>query len=103
MWDIRRKILDKNREIVELIAKNPDNPAAAEKAVNEMITLRAEAERRALQRISSIMAGLPPDKREAFVSFLKNRACMGPGMGRMRGPMHRFRHGGPGRQGMWGR
>ena len=50
-----------------------------EKAVQEMIALRGQAERRALQRISAVMAELPAEKREAFVSFLKDRACMESG------------------------
>jgi hypothetical protein len=55
-----------------------------------LTALKAEIEKLAVARISNTLVELPPDKRQAFITFLKNRSCMGPGMAmRGRGGMGR--------------
>lgn len=88
MMENRRKVLEKHREILDLIARDPGNPHAADKVLAELSTLRSDTERRTVARLSKIISELPPDKRDAFVSFLKDRACGGMGMGMGRGPKH---------------
>ncbi|MGO9566927.1 MAG: hypothetical protein ACLP5H_05245, partial [Desulfomonilaceae bacterium] len=82
------KILEKNFQLLDLIAKDPVDTVAVEKSVNELIDLKRKTEKEAIARISNVMAALPPEKRQAFVVFLKNRSCMMPGMefGRGGGP-----------------
>jgi Spy/CpxP family protein refolding chaperone len=88
MMETRNKILEKNFHLLDLIAKNPvDNPSVKQ-AVSELTELKRSAEKEAIARITNIMAALPPEKRQAFVAFLKNRSCMMPAMG--------FGRGGPG-------
>jgi hypothetical protein len=81
MGEHRQKIIEKRSEILDLVAKNPTNLAVADKAVEELIALRGEQEKRAVERLGRIMASIPEEKREAFLRFLKNRTCMGRGMG----------------------
>jgi hypothetical protein len=90
MMQARNQILEKNFQLLDLIAKDPADAAAVELSVNELIELKRKTEKEAIARISSTMAALPPEKRQAFVGFLKNRSCMMPGMDFSRG-------GGPGR------
>jgi Heavy-metal resistance len=85
MMETRNKILEKNFHLLDLIAKNPDDSPAVQQAVNELIELKRNAEREAIARITRVMAALPPEKRQAFVAFLKNRSCMMPAMGFGRG------------------
>jgi hypothetical protein len=73
MLEFRRKIMEKRAEILDEIAANPGNPKAADKSFNELVTLRAEMERKAMAHFSAIMANLPEEKRRAFVAFLKQR------------------------------
>ena len=88
MMEARNQILEKNFQLLDLIAKDPVDTATVELRVNELIDLKRKAEKEAIGRISSTMAALPPEKRQAFVVFLKNRSCMMPGMdfGRGGGP-----------------
>ena len=90
LMEKRQTIIQKKAELLDLIATKPQDSKAAEKALNELDTLKAEEERMATERIRQIMQGLPEDKRAAFLTFLKDRACpmMGPGMGwkRQMGP-----------------
>lgn len=90
MMEARNQILEKNFQLLDLIAKDPGDAAAVELRVNELIDLKRKTEKEAIARISSTMAALPPEKRQAFVVFLKNRSCMMSGMDFGRG-------GGPGR------
>jgi len=91
MIEARNKILEKNFQLLDLIAKDPVNTAAVEHSVNELIELKRQTEKEAITRISNTMAALPPEKRQAFVVFLKNRSCMMSGMDFDRG-------GGPGKR-----
>ncbi len=88
LLETRQRVMEKNAELVDLIAKNPGNLSAAESTIKELAGLREQMERQAIARISIAMASLPEDKRQSLVGLLKNRACMGPGMGfgRGRGP-----------------
>ena len=80
MMEARNQILEKNFQLLDLIAKDPVDTAAVDQSVNELIDLKRKAEKEAIARISSTMAALPPEKRQAFVVFLKNLSCMMPGM-----------------------
>jgi hypothetical protein len=91
MMEARNQILEKNFQLLDLIAKDPVDAAVVELRVNELIDLKRKTEKEAIARISSTMAALPPEKRQAFVVFLKNRSCMMSGMDFGRG-------GGPGRR-----
>jgi Spy/CpxP family protein refolding chaperone len=91
MMEARNQIIEKNFQLLDLIAKDPADAAAVELRVNELIDLKHKTEKEAIARISSTMAALPPEKRQAFVVFLKNRSCMMSGMDFGRG-------GGPGRR-----
>ena len=99
MIDVQRKILDKNREILDLIAKNPNDPKVADEALKELIALKWIEEKNAADRICRIMASMPQERRRGFLDFLKRRSCRGPGMGMGRGRRGRMR--GPGC--MWNR
>ncbi len=92
MKERMQQITAKHAEILDLIAKSPDNPQVADKAVEELVELKAQTEKECIQRIAQIAAKLPQEKRQAFLEFVKSRACMGPGMGLGR----RGRHGGRG-------
>ncbi|MGB6064008.1 MAG: periplasmic heavy metal sensor [Desulfomonilaceae bacterium] len=76
----RNEILAKNFELLDLIAKHPADTAAAEQRISELIEAKGKIEKDALARICAIMAALPPEKRQAFAVFLKNRSCMMSGM-----------------------
>ena len=85
LMQTRRRIQEKKLEVLDLIAKNPGDINAADQGINELIALKGQMERDALARIGKIMADLPEEKRQEFLSFLKNRTCRGPGMGFGRG------------------
>lgn len=85
MKENRERILQKRREILDLIAQNPGNPRVAEKPLAELISLRAQQEREAVARISNLAATMPEEQRKSFLGVIRNRTCMGPGMGRGRG------------------
>lgn len=102
MRKTRGKIREKKLELLEFIANNPGDLKAAEKKVDELVSLRATMEKQAITRISKIMESLPPEKRAAFLQFLQTRACRGHRMGRgmRRGMRHGFGPGmGPGMMG----
>lgn len=97
MWQYRQQILQKNAEILDLIAANPNDPQAPTKAVDELMALKGSLERQSIERIRRIVASLPDDKKKAFIDFLKQRTCMGPGMGwGPRGPRGPYGPRGPG-------
>jgi hypothetical protein len=79
MGEIRRRFQEKKEQVLDIIAGNPSNLKAAEPHIQELLTLRSEMEREALTRISKAISMMPPEKRGAFVAFLKKRSC-GPGM-----------------------
>jgi hypothetical protein len=81
MRENRERILEKKREILDLISQNPGNPRAAERPLSELISLRAQQEREAVARISRLAASLPEEQRESFLRFIRDRTCMGRGMG----------------------
>ncbi|MBM4327856.1 MAG: periplasmic heavy metal sensor [Deltaproteobacteria bacterium] len=83
LMEKRQVVLQKKADLLDLIAEKPQDPKAADKALDELNALKAEEERMAAERIRQIMQGLPEEKRAAFLTFLKDRACpmMGPGMG----------------------
>ncbi|MEW6531236.1 MAG: hypothetical protein AB1473_10390 [Thermodesulfobacteriota bacterium] len=97
LMEKRQTIIEKKAELLDLIATKPQDSKAAEKALNELDMLKAEEERMAMERIRQIMQRLPEDRRAAFLTFLKDRACpmMGPGMGwkRQMGPGSEWRGG----------
>ena len=77
----RGQILEKKAQLLDIVAKDPDDVKAAQMALNELVVLGAQAEKQALDEVRQIMMALPQDKKQAFLNFLKTRACMGPGMG----------------------
>ncbi len=79
------QIAAKHGEILDLIATSPDHPQIADKALNELVQLKAQTETECIRRISQILTKLPPEKRQTFLAFVRNRACMGAGMGFGRG------------------
>jgi len=85
LMETRSRIMEKNLEVLDIISKHPGDLAAADPKINELEALKGQMDREAYSRISKILAGLPEEKREAFAFFVKNRACMGPGMGMGRG------------------
>ena len=85
MMQMHQEVNRKKAEVLDMIARNPDDINILEPKVKELIALRSQMERQALSRIRTIMAELPPEKRQAFLSFLTTRACMGAGMGRRQG------------------
>jgi hypothetical protein len=84
MRETRRKIIEKQLELLDQVAKDPGHPEVATQQLNELIALKAEIEKQAVARISHVLAQLPQEERQAFLTFLKTRSCMGPEMG-MRG------------------
>ncbi|MBM3300783.1 MAG: periplasmic heavy metal sensor, partial [Deltaproteobacteria bacterium] len=66
MRETRERVRQKMVEILELIARNPGDLAATQPKIDELIALRGQMERQALQRISSIMAQLPQESRTQF-------------------------------------
>lgn len=91
MRELRSQIRAKRAEVLDILAAHPGNPQAAEKGVQELRALREQIEQQALGAISEVMAKLPPEKRDAFVHYLKNRSRMGPGMGHGMGRGRHFR------------
>ncbi len=87
----RSEILAKNFELLDLIAKHPSDTAAVEQRISELIKAKGKLEKDAITRICAVMAALPPEKRQAFVVFLKNRCCMMSGMCFGRGGWRRGR------------
>ncbi len=81
MRQYRQKIFEKNAEILDLIAAKPDDAGAITKAVDELTALKGSLERQSVERIRRIVASLPDEKKAAFIDFMKQRTCMGPGMG----------------------
>ena len=81
IMETRRRILDTNSQILDMIAKDPDHPEIADDALKELIALKWIEEKKAVERVSSIMASLPEERREKFLLFMKRRTCMGRGMG----------------------
>jgi hypothetical protein len=81
LWKKRQQILDKKAELLDLIARNPNNETAIQKKLNELTNLRAHVEKDALDKVRHIVSTLPEAKKEAFINYLRNRACMGHGMG----------------------
>ncbi len=79
MGEIRRRVQEKKEQVLDIIAGNPANLNAAEPHIQELLSLRSEMEREALTRISKAISMMPPERRAAFVAFLKKRSC-GPGM-----------------------
>jgi len=83
----RKELHSKRAEVLDLVAANPGDLKPAEGAIQDMINLRAGLELQILQRVSKTMASLPPEKREAFLDFLKRRTCRMKGAGKGRGKM----------------
>lgn len=82
MMELRRSILAKNAEVIDAIVQHPGDMQAADPKIRELMALRGEMERQAFSRMSTILATLPPEKREAFTQFVRTRCCMGRGLGR---------------------
>jgi len=93
MMQNRPTFFEKHREILDIIARDPGNPRAADKVIDELVALHADTERKAVVRLSKIIAELPEDKRAAFITYLKDRRCGPMGMGMGPGPKHRGRPG----------
>jgi hypothetical protein len=81
MMEMRRRIMAKNAEVVDAIVGHPGDMGTADQKIRELMAIRGEMEREAFSRMSTILATLPPDKREAFAQFVRTRCCMGRGMG----------------------
>jgi hypothetical protein len=86
MMDLRQKIVGNKLEVLELLARNPGDPGVAAKKIEELTALSGQMEGEAAKRISKVMAALPVEKRDAFLTFLKNRSCTACGPGMNRGP-----------------
>ena len=84
MMESRNRIMEKNLEVLEMISQHPGDVSAADQQINELQQLKGQMDREAFLRISTIFADLPEEKRRAFALFVRDRTCMGPGMG-MRG------------------
>jgi uncharacterized membrane protein len=84
LMESRNRIMEKNLEVLEMISQHPGDVSAADQQINELQQLKGQMDREAFLRISTIFANLPEEKRRAFALFVRDRACMGPGMG-MRG------------------
>jgi hypothetical protein len=84
MMEVRNNIMAKNLEVLDIISKHPGDISPADQKINELQQLKGQMDREAFSRISKIFSGLPEEKRQSFALFVKNRTCMGPGMG-MRG------------------
>jgi hypothetical protein len=93
LMETRQRLIAKNSELLDMLAKDPGNTGAAESKVKELVSIREQMERLAIARISTVMSSLPEDRRQSFAEFLKNRACMMPGMGFRRGSAERGRGG----------
>ncbi|MCA1961179.1 MAG: periplasmic heavy metal sensor [Desulfomonile sp.] len=91
MMQNQPKFLQKHREILDIIVREPGNPAAADRAIDELVAMHADTERKAVARLSKIISELPEDKRAAFVTYLKDRRCGPMGMGMGAGPKHKHR------------
>ena len=81
IMDARSKILEKNFQLLDLMAQHPVDAATVEQRFNELVDLKRRSEKDAIDRISNAMAAFPPERRQAFAVFLKNRCCLIPGMG----------------------
>ncbi|MGC8602889.1 MAG: periplasmic heavy metal sensor [Desulfomonilaceae bacterium] len=81
----RQELIAKRAQVLELIAKNPGDLKPVENDIKEMIELRGSLENQILEKVSKTMATLPPEKRQAFLEFLKHRTCRMMGRGRGRG------------------
>jgi len=92
----RRVVIEKKGEVLDTIAAHPGDLEAIKPYLDELLQLQAQMETAALTRISKVMAKLPEEKRQQFLTALKNRACRGPGiMGRgfgHRGPKGKPMH-----------
>jgi uncharacterized membrane protein len=77
----RLRVREKRNQIIDILAHDPQNLEAVEQPLSELVSLHHEADRRAVKRLSAIMAALSPEKRESFASFLKLRPFAGKGMG----------------------
>ena len=80
LQESRRLIRDKQAELIEQIGKTPGELGPSETTIRELMSLREKMEREALARLSNALVQLPEEKREALVSYVKHRSCMGPGM-----------------------
>ncbi len=78
----RKELHAKRAEVLDLVAANPGDLKPAEIAIQDMINLRAGLELQILQRVSKTMASLAPEKRAAFLDFLKHRTCRMRGAGK---------------------
>ncbi len=81
MREKRRLLMEKKSEILDMIAAHPGDISAIKPRIDELLQLQAEVETAALTRISKVMAQLPEDKRQQFLSAIKSRACKGPAIG----------------------
>jgi hypothetical protein len=79
VMELRQKIVEKKSELLDVLAKNPGNPSAADPELDQLTALSAQMEREAAKRISKVMSALPADKRAEFLIFLKNRTTIGMG------------------------
>jgi len=86
--ELRSRIIEKRAEALDLLATNPGNPEAAEPKIRDLVELTGQMERQAAARIGKVMAALPDEKRQEFLTFLKARAVFGPGMAFGRGMGH---------------
>lgn len=86
MFALRGEIEKKNLELIDFITKHPGTSEEVRRSVDELLALRYRMEQEAFNRITTVMATLPEEKRAAFAFYVKNRSCVGPGsMGRSRG------------------
>jgi len=61
--------MKRGREALDLLAANPWNPEAVEPKIRDLAALTVQMERQAAARISKVMAALPDEKRQEFLSF----------------------------------
>ena len=65
----REKVLRKNAEILDTLAADPNNVQAADKAVEELISLKGELEKQSIERLRRIMNSLPEEKKKALAAY----------------------------------
>jgi Spy/CpxP family protein refolding chaperone len=88
--ELRRKVLEKKMEIVDLIASNPEDLVSTNCKVNDLVLLEGQLQREILTTMSKMMASLPAERRHLFLKYLKQRSREGQGMGVRHSSRQRF-------------
>jgi Spy/CpxP family protein refolding chaperone len=84
MKDSRKLMATKYSELIDMIASENADRESVKKAMDQIIKIRGDMERKAVMGLKRVLQDLPPENRKAFALFLKRRACFGRGFGRGR-------------------